>query len=353
MKRWKDYCAELFGGEEHVQEEIERGEEEPLVLEAEIEAAIKKAEKGKAGGIDKVPAEALKEGGEIVIKVTKNIIDEIWRTGEWPKLWVMSELVPLPKVPGTQDCTKYQTVSLISHASKILLEILRQRLAHYLVLQIAEEQFSFTAGKGTTEAILVLRNIIQKVAKKQEPAQRAPGPPKVPGLNPLGGNPSSSGAPPKGGPLGKAAPKKAKNKPPFPGPLLGPPEKEDPFGPRVPKPPNPPIAGPLGPKSPLTVSHRTKKTLTDPSCPRVGALQPGEKHWETPAQISRKPEGKAKNFHPPFKAPFKRPPGKKLWPRKPPDPKGFKAEHYMCNSEFYSSSTLEARESITNKNLKL
>ncbi|XP_063611722.1 uncharacterized protein LOC134785338 [Penaeus indicus] len=93
----------------------------------------------------------------------KSIIDEIWRTGEWPELWVMSELVPLPKVPRTQDCTKYRTVSLISHASKILLEILRQRLAHYLVPQIAEEQFGFTAGKGTTEAILV--------AKKQEADQ--------------------------------------------------------------------------------------------------------------------------------------------------------------------------------------
>ncbi|XP_063602476.1 uncharacterized protein LOC134778556 [Penaeus indicus] len=101
----------------------------------------------------------------------KSISDEIWRTGEWPELWMMFELVPLPKVPGTQDCTKYRTVSLISHASKILLEILRQRLAHYLVSQIAEEQFGFTAGKGTTEAILVLRNIIQKVAKKQEADQ--------------------------------------------------------------------------------------------------------------------------------------------------------------------------------------
>ncbi|XP_063592486.1 uncharacterized protein LOC134769676 [Penaeus indicus] len=138
-RRWKDYCAELFGREEHGQEEIERGEEKPLVLEADIEAAIKKAKKGKAFGIDEVPAEALKAGGETI--------------------------------PGTQDCTKYRTVSLITHASRILLEILRQRLAHYLVPQIAEEQFGFTAGKGTTEAILVLRNIIQKVAKKQEADQ--------------------------------------------------------------------------------------------------------------------------------------------------------------------------------------
>jgi hypothetical protein len=170
-KRWKDYCANLFDREEHQQEEMGKGEEEPPVLEAEIEAAIKKIKKGKAVWIDDVPAEALKAGGMTVVKAMKKVIDEIWRTGDWPDDWVVSELIPLPKVAGTQDCTKYRTVSLISHASKILLEILRQRLAHYLTPEIAEEQFGFTAGKGTTDAILVLRNIIQKVAKKREEDQ--------------------------------------------------------------------------------------------------------------------------------------------------------------------------------------
>ena len=48
------------------------------------------------------------------------------------------------------------------------MEIIRQRLQHYLRPQIAEEQFGFTPGKGTPDAILVVRNIIQKVAKKQD-----------------------------------------------------------------------------------------------------------------------------------------------------------------------------------------
>ncbi|XP_078491080.1 uncharacterized protein LOC144747145 [Ciona intestinalis] len=65
--------------------------------------------------------------------------DKIWRTGEWPKEWTISELVTLPK--------------------------------HYLDPEIAEEQFGFTSGKGTTDAILVVRNIIQKVAKKDDENQ--------------------------------------------------------------------------------------------------------------------------------------------------------------------------------------
>jgi len=145
---------------------MNKEEKEPEVLEAEIAQAIKKLRREKALGVDEVPAEALKAGGVTVIKTLKNIIDEIWRTGKWPEQWVVSELVPLPKVPGTQDCTKYRTVSLISHASKVLLEIIRQRLQYYLTAEIAEEQFGFTAGKGTTDAILVVRNIIQEIGQK-------------------------------------------------------------------------------------------------------------------------------------------------------------------------------------------
>jgi len=154
-KRWQSYCAELFSRGDLVREEMNKEEEEPEVLEAEIAQAIKKLRREKAVGVDEVPAEALKAGRVTVIKTLKNIIGEIWRTGKWPEQWVVAELVPLPKVPGTQDCTKYRTVSLISHASKVL-----------LTAEIAEEQFGFTAGKGTTDAILVVRNIIQKVAKK-------------------------------------------------------------------------------------------------------------------------------------------------------------------------------------------
>ena len=68
----------------------------------------------------------------------------------------------LPKVPGTQDCTKYRTIILISHASKILLEILRLLLQYYIGPQIAEEQFGFTSGKGTTDDILAVRTSSRK-----------------------------------------------------------------------------------------------------------------------------------------------------------------------------------------------
>ena len=167
-RRWKEYCAGLFSRPGLTQQDMQKGEEEPEVLESEIRAAIKKLKTGKAVGMDEIPAEALQAGGSTTVKAMKRIIDIIWQRGTWPEDWIMSELVLLPKVPGTQDCTKYRTISLISHASKILLEIIRQRLQYYLRPEIAEEQFGFTSGKGTTDAILAVRNVIQKVAKRQD-----------------------------------------------------------------------------------------------------------------------------------------------------------------------------------------
>ena len=80
----------------------------------------------------------------------------------------MSELITLPKVTGTFECDKHRTISLISHAAKIALEVIRLRVNHFIAPQIAEEQFGFVSGKGTTDAIIVLRNIIEKESCEAE-----------------------------------------------------------------------------------------------------------------------------------------------------------------------------------------
>ena len=63
----------------------------------------------------------------------------------------MSELITLPKVTGTFECDKHRTISLISHAAKIALEVIRLRVNHFIAPQIAEEQFGFVSGKEEEE----------------------------------------------------------------------------------------------------------------------------------------------------------------------------------------------------------
>ena len=169
-ERWWQYCKELYTDERNITatDEILYENTEPEVLTTEIRHAIKRMKQNKAAGLDKLPAEAIQAGGETSVEIMKNIIDNVWNTGEWPDDWVVSEMITIPKVEGTQECSKHRTLSLISHASKILLEIIRSRISYYINPNIADEQFGFMPGKGTTDAILTLRNIIQKSVKKKE-----------------------------------------------------------------------------------------------------------------------------------------------------------------------------------------
>ena len=67
-------------------------------------------------GLDGIPAEALIAGGGTVINIMKSIIDNIWKIGLWPDEWEISEIVTMPKVAGSQECSKQRTLSLISQA---------------------------------------------------------------------------------------------------------------------------------------------------------------------------------------------------------------------------------------------
>ena len=52
----------------------------------------------------------------------------IWETGEWPEEWTFSTFILLPKKGNLKQCENYGTIALVSHASKILLRIILERI---------------------------------------------------------------------------------------------------------------------------------------------------------------------------------------------------------------------------------
>jgi hypothetical protein len=68
----------------------------PILLE-EVEAAVKALKKGKAAGVDNIPAELVQEGGKAMIIALLTICNKIWQTGEWPTPWTQSLIVTLLK----------------------------------------------------------------------------------------------------------------------------------------------------------------------------------------------------------------------------------------------------------------
>jgi len=79
----------------------------------------------------------------------------IYSTGEWPNDFTETVIVPLQKKPNATECGDHHTISLISHASKILLNILTKRLEAKVdsIHFVGEDQFGFRKGRGTRDAI--------------------------------------------------------------------------------------------------------------------------------------------------------------------------------------------------------
>ena len=60
----------------------------------------------------------------------------------------MSIFIPVPKKHSTKECANYQTVSLISYASTVMLKILHARLQHYANQELPDVQTGFRKGRG-------------------------------------------------------------------------------------------------------------------------------------------------------------------------------------------------------------
>ena len=88
----------------------------------------------KASGGDRIPAELFQILKEDAVKVLHSIYQQIWKTQQWPQEWKRSVFIPIPKKGNAKECSNYRTISLISHASKVMLKILQARLQQYVTM---------------------------------------------------------------------------------------------------------------------------------------------------------------------------------------------------------------------------
>ena len=127
-------------------------------MECEVKWALGSITTNKAGGGDDIPVELFQILKDNAVKVLHSISQQIWKTQQWPQDWKRYVFIPIPKKGNAKECLNYRTITLISHASKVMLKILQARLQQYmnvnfqmfkLVLEKAEEpeiKLSTSAG---------------------------------------------------------------------------------------------------------------------------------------------------------------------------------------------------------------
>ena len=172
--RWQEYCSELYQHittadqqaldeifNNHSQQNDENVETEPPISIHEIKAALKHLKNNKAAGSDEVPGELLKYGGETTAKLMHVICSNIWRNEIIPDEWTKSIIITLPKSGDTTECNNYRTISLINHASKVILEIIKLRMRKFIEENLSEYQAGFRIGRSTIDQIFTIRQLAE------------------------------------------------------------------------------------------------------------------------------------------------------------------------------------------------
>ena len=94
--RWRQYCEELYNDED-TPELDQQFEREPPPLKAEVARAIRETANGKSTGLDGVPVDLIKGGGETALDRMYRICVALWETGEWPEDWADSTFITISK----------------------------------------------------------------------------------------------------------------------------------------------------------------------------------------------------------------------------------------------------------------
>ena len=87
---------------------------------------------------------------------------------EWPQDWKRSVFIPIPKKGNAKECSNYCTIVLISHTSKVMLQILQARLQQHVNWELPDVQAGFRKGGGTRDQMANIRWIMEKAREFQK-----------------------------------------------------------------------------------------------------------------------------------------------------------------------------------------
>ena len=98
---------------------------EPDILECEVKWTIENITTNKDSVGDGIPTELFYILKDDAVKVLHSVCLKIWKTQQWPQDWKKSVFIPIPKKGNAEECSNYRTLTLISHANKVMFKILQ------------------------------------------------------------------------------------------------------------------------------------------------------------------------------------------------------------------------------------
>ncbi|EYC15224.1 hypothetical protein Y032_0037g3398 [Ancylostoma ceylanicum] len=132
LERWKEFFSELCNHESPQGPPLE-----PLSIQTprntfldgkpnidEIRKAVRSLKNGKLPGVDNITAEAIKAGGEVLLRRLHSLISLVRQSEVIPATWNRALVVPIHKKGDSRECKNYRRISLSSIAGKVFMKII-------------------------------------------------------------------------------------------------------------------------------------------------------------------------------------------------------------------------------------
>lgn len=171
---WEKYFSDLYADIkdpiEPQKETTKIGflEEHMQITKEHVRETMKKLKNRKTPNQDKIPNELIKNGGSAMIEEYTKLFNIILQHGKIPEEWKNSITVPIFKKGEKTDPANYRGITLLSTSLKLLTKIIADKISS--IMPIREEQQGFRRNRSTTDALFILRQLVEKSLEYNTPA---------------------------------------------------------------------------------------------------------------------------------------------------------------------------------------
>ena len=169
-KIWKEHMEKIMNKENEWDHMVETNVVEgPMekVARNEIVKAKQRIKSGKATGPSEVSAEMIVASGEIGVKAMMELFRRVLNGRGMPDEWKTCVIVPIFIGKGNvMSCGSYREVKVLEDAVKIVKRVLERRIQ--TLVNLKEMRFGFMPGKGTVDAIFIVKKMKEEYQKKNK-----------------------------------------------------------------------------------------------------------------------------------------------------------------------------------------
>ncbi|KAK9881036.1 hypothetical protein WA026_014379 [Henosepilachna vigintioctopunctata] len=168
--KWIKYLTELYQNdnlEDNQPINITISDDITITSE-DVRETLSKLKNHKSPGHNQIPNELLKYGGEILISQITSLSNKILLGQKVPTAWKTSSIIPMFKRGDKKEPKNYTGIYLLDSMLKLITKIFTTKINS--ITTLADQQQGFRTGRSCTDAIFVMRQVLEKSIEFNKPA---------------------------------------------------------------------------------------------------------------------------------------------------------------------------------------